>query len=103
MADAFPFLKRTATGVTVTLRVKPRAKRSTLSLSPDGLKVAINAPPIDGRANDAIIAFLAETWRLPKSAFGIVKGTTSRTKTMAIAGEPSALAQRISDWASTHD
>lgn len=99
MADAFPFLKRTATGVTVTLRVQPRARQSAVSAGTDSLKVAVNAPPIDGRANDAVIALLAETWRLPKSAFGIVKGTTSRTKTMAIAGEPAAIAQRISDWA----
>jgi uncharacterized protein (TIGR00251 family) len=101
MADAFPFLKRTATGVTVTLRVQPRAKRSTLAPGTASLKVAVNAPPIDGRANDAVIALLAETWHLPKSSFGIVKGTTSRTKTMAIAGEPAAIAERISAWAAS--
>ena len=101
MADAFSFLKRTATGVTVTLRVQPRAKRSTLAPGVGSLKVAVNAPPIDGRANDAVIALLAETWRLPKSAFGIVKGTTSRTKTMAIAGKPAAIAERISAWAAS--
>ena len=101
MAGAFPFLKRTASGVTVTLRVQPRAKRSTLVHGPDNLRVAVNAPPIDGRANDAVIVLLAETWRLPKSAFSIVKGTTSRSKTIAIAGEPTAIARRISAWAAS--
>ena len=101
MADAFSFLKRTATGVTITLRVRPRARRSALAPGTGSLVVAVTAPPIDGRANDAVIALLAETWHLPKSAFGIVKGTTSRTKTMAIAGEPAVIADRISAWAAS--
>jgi uncharacterized protein (TIGR00251 family) len=100
---AVAFLKRTSSGVTVTLRVKPRAKRSTLELVPGGpLKVAIAAPPVDGKANAAIFALLAETWRVPKSSFDIVRGTTSRTKTVAIAGDPSDLSQRITSWAATN-
>jgi uncharacterized protein (TIGR00251 family) len=101
MADAFSFLKRTATGVTVTIRVRPRARRSALAPGTGSLAVSVTAPPIDGRANDAVIALLAEKWHLPKSAFGIVKGTTSRTKTMAIAGEPAVIAERISAWAAS--
>jgi uncharacterized protein YggU (UPF0235/DUF167 family) len=98
MTEAFPFLKRTSTGVTVTLRVQPRARRSGLARSGVGLKVSVNAPPIDGRANDAVFEVLADAWCLPKSSFAIVKGLTSRTKTIAVAGDPAAVAGCVSDW-----
>ena len=93
-------LKRTSTGVTVSLRVKPRARRDALELGAGGqLTVAVKAPPVDGKANAAIFAVLAEAWYLPKSAFDIVKGTTSRTKTIAVTGDVATVANRIAGWA----
>ena len=96
------FLRRGASGVTVDLRVQPRARRTTLENSRGMLKAAVTAPPEDGRANDAVIALLAETWRLPKSSFDVVKGGSSRTKTVSVAGEPAALAERIAHWMQAH-
>jgi uncharacterized protein (TIGR00251 family) len=96
------FLHRLATGVTVELRVQPRARRSALEGSRTGLKAVIAAPPIDGKANAALIELLAGTWRLPKSAFALAKGRTSRTKRVSIAGEPSVIADRIAQWMETH-
>lgn len=96
------FLRRLASGVTVELRVQPRARRSALAGSRVALKAAVAAPPIDGKANAALIALLAETWRLPKSAFAIAKGTTSRTKKISIAGEPALIADRIAQWMESH-
>jgi uncharacterized protein (TIGR00251 family) len=96
------FLRRLATGVTVELRVQPRAKRSALAATRAELKAAVAAPPIDGKANAALMALLADSWRLPKSAFAIAKGTTSRTKKVSIAGEPSVIADRIAQWMQTH-
>ena len=96
------FLRRLATGVTVELRVQPRARRSALEGSRSALKAAIAAPPVDGKANAALLALLAESWRLPKSAFAIAKGTTSRTKKVSIAGEPAVIADRIAQWMETH-
>jgi uncharacterized protein len=89
--------------VTVDLRVQPRARRTALELTPEGgLKVAVTAPPEDGRANEAIMAVLAESWRLPKSAFEIVHGATARNKTIGIIGEPPMLALRIAEWVRGH-
>jgi uncharacterized protein YggU (UPF0235/DUF167 family) len=45
-----------------------------------------------------VIALLAQTWRLPKSSFEVVKGGSSRSKTVSVAGEPAALAERIAQW-----
>lgn len=96
------FLRRSASGVTVELRVQPRARRVGLEPVGDTLKAAVTAPPEDGKANDAVIALLAEAWRLPRSSFGIVKGASARTKTVSIAGEPAQIANRIVQWTETH-
>ena len=96
------FLHRLATGVTVELRVQPRARRSALAGSHAALRAAVAAPPVDGKANAALIALLADSWRLPKSAFAIARGTTARTKKVSIAGEPAVIAQRIAQWMETH-
>lgn len=96
-------LRRTSTGLTINLRVKPRARREGLELGPGGqLSIAVKAPPVDGKANDAVFGVLADAWRMPKSAFAIVKGTTSRTKTIAVTGDTETIAGRISHWAETH-
>ena len=96
------FLRRGAAGVTVDLRVQPRARRTVLENSHGTLKAAVTAPPEGGKANDAVIALLAQTWRLPESSFGIVKGASTRTKTVSVAGDPGALADRIAQWMENH-
>jgi uncharacterized protein (TIGR00251 family) len=93
------FLRRTGTGVTVELRVQPRARRSALECVAGALKAQVTAPAEDGKANAAVVELLADTWRLPKSAFAVTRGATSRDKLISIAGEPALLAARITDWA----
>jgi uncharacterized protein YggU (UPF0235/DUF167 family) len=66
------------------------------------LKVAVTVPPAEGKANAAVVALLAESWRLPKSAFAIVKGGTARNKTVSVAGEPAMVAARIEEWMKAH-
>ena len=97
-----PFLRRGASGVTVDLRVQPRARRTALENAHGTLKAAVTAPPEDGKANDAVIALLAQTWRLPKSSFDIVKGASTRAKTVSVTGEPGAQADRIALWMENH-
>ena len=104
MVDARLPFRAAADGVTVSVRVAPRAGRNriegTVAEAGGGvaLRVAVTAPPEDGKANDAVIALLAETWRLPKSSFDILKGTSARIKTVSVTGEPGALADRIAQW-----
>ena len=92
------FLRRTATGVTVEVRAQPRARRTALTCASGALKAQVTAPAEDGKANAAVIELLAATWRLPKSAFAVTRGTTSRDKVISIAGEPEQLAARIMEW-----
>jgi hypothetical protein len=96
------FLRRSASGVTVDLRVHPRARRSALEPADGALKAEVTAPPEGGKANDAVIALLAEAWRLPKSSFDVIKGQAARAKTVRIAGAPDAIAERIVQWTRRH-
>lgn len=91
--------------VRVAVRLTPKASRvAILGLAPEAgggmaLKVAVTAPPEDGKANAALIKLLAKSWRLPKSAFAIIRGATDRHKLIAIACadpvEAHALAERL--------
>lgn len=93
------FLGRTTGGVTIQLRAQPGARRTALELTAQGaLKAAVTAPPEDGKANAAVIALLAEAWRLPKSSFDVVRGAAAREKTLSVAGEAASLADRIAEW-----
>lgn len=57
------------------------------------LKIAVTAPPEDGKANKAVIALLAKRLKLPKSAIEIASGQASRHKTLLIDGDDALLAQ----------
>ena len=89
--------------MTIQLRVQPRARRLALERTAQGaLKAAVTAPPEDGKANEAVVALLAQAWRLPKSTIEIVRGGTAREKTLSVAGEPDALVARIAEWMEKH-
>jgi uncharacterized protein (TIGR00251 family) len=67
----------------INIKVIPRAKRATIK---DGnpLRVYVNQPPEDGRANDAVIKLLSEHFKIPKSKIKIIKGEKSREKIIEI-------------------
>lgn len=76
----------------------PRAARDEIRGVHDGaLKVAITAPPVEGEANAAIVAFLAKKLRVPKRDVEILRGAQSKTKQVRIVGLVSeSVLQRLS-------
>ena len=77
----------TPDGVVIDVRVIPRAGRSGVAGTREGaLLVRLNAPPLEGAANDELIEVLAKTLGVPKRAVTIVAGERSRTKRVAVAG-----------------
>jgi uncharacterized protein (TIGR00251 family) len=85
---AAPWARRTAGGWSLALHVHPGAKRAEVAgLHGDRLKVRIAAPALDGRANDALIDFLAEKLGVPKLRVSIARGERSRDKLVAVSGE----------------
>jgi len=78
-------LRATAAGVTLAVRAQPGAKRTAIvGVYGEGaaaqLKIAVQAPPVEGKANAALIAFLAETFGLAKNKVELVSGELSRSK-----------------------
>lgn len=98
---AFP-VKDTAEGARFLVRVTPRASRTAIvgvmgEGSQTALKIALQAPPVEGRANAALIEFLAEWLRVPRSSIAIVSGERGRNKAVTVrgrtAGEVAALTE----------
>jgi len=78
-------IRATPTGVTLAVRVQPAAKKTAITgIYGEGptaqLKIAVHAPPIEGRANAALITFLSEAFGLAKNKIEIVSGELSRSK-----------------------
>ena len=72
---------------TIAVKAIPNAPRHEIvGWLGDALKVKVHAPPVDGRANEALCEFLADTLDLPRRAVSIVRGDTSRQKVVRIEG-----------------
>jgi uncharacterized protein (TIGR00251 family) len=76
-------LRATTNGCTLNVRVHPGARRNAITGTHDGaLKISLTTPPTDGRANAALIAFLADHLHIPRTYIKLVTGATTRTKTL---------------------
>ena len=90
-----------AGGVLLDLRVTPKSGRDAI----DGieqfasgqtvLKLRVRALPTDGEANDAVIALIAKSLKLPKSNVTLERGGASRVKTLRLAGDATAIASAL--------
>ena len=74
-------------GATFAVKVHPRAKKNAITGEVgDALKVALTAPPVDGKANAACIEFFAKLLNVPRSSVTIASGQSSRNKVIRVAG-----------------
>ena len=92
------FLRLQSDGtVLLSVKVQPRASRNEIGdVMGAEIKIKITAPPVDSAANEALVRFLAEILDCPRGAVRLVRGETSRHKSIAITGmEPSTIAERI--------
>jgi len=91
----------TEDGVLLAVRLTPRASRDGvdgIAADADGkpiLKIRLTAPPVDGEANAALIAFLAKTLSLKKADIAIRSGQTSRTKMILLSGDSANLTAKL--------
>jgi hypothetical protein len=82
----FP-VNETAKGVTFAIKVQPRARKNAITGTVgDALKLALTAPPVEGKANQAVIEFFADFFEIPRSSVSIASGETSRNKLIRISG-----------------
>jgi uncharacterized protein (TIGR00251 family) len=79
----------------IDVRVIPRAHKTEVAGTRDGaFLVRVAAPPVDGAANEAVVALLASLLRVPRNSVRIVSGERARLKRVAIAG---VAADRVRD------
>jgi uncharacterized protein len=77
--------------VTLKVRVQPRASADALGgVRAGALVVRLNAPPVDGRANEALARFLGRVLGVPPSSIALVRGAAGRDKILRIAGTDAA-------------
>jgi hypothetical protein len=80
-----PWLRQAGDDVVLTLHIQPGAKKTEVAgQHGEALKIRLAAPPVDGRANDCLIAFLAECLGLAKARLELVSGASSRAKRIRV-------------------
>lgn len=80
-------IRETSSGVSFEVRLQPRAKKTAIIGELDGaLKLGVTDPPIEGRANEALIRFIAELLKVARSSVTIAAGASSRNKVIRVEG-----------------
>ena len=88
-------IQQSGDSVTFAVKVHPKARRERISgLLENALKLEVTAPPIEGKANDACIGFLANFLKVSRSSVTIAAGFNSRNKVIRVAGISAAAVER---------
>ena len=92
------WLSRTKTGIRIAVQVSPNARKSEIvSSEGDALRIKLQAPPVDGKANDALVQFLAKKLEVPRKQVTITHGQTNRRKLLEITADmtPENIEERL--------
>ena len=88
-------IQESAKGISFAVKVHPRARKNAITgVVGEALKLALTAPPVEGKANHAVIEFFADLFAIPRSSVTIASGATSRNKVVRIAGVSKPAAER---------
>ena len=92
-----PWLRREASGeLLLVLHVQPGAKKTGIAGTyGEALKVRLASPPVDGKANECLVEFLAELLEVPRAQVELVSGATSRRKRVRVSGVSPEAAERL--------
>lgn len=97
-------VRERAQAVRFSVRVQPRAARSGVAgLYAGSLRVRLNAPPVDGAANESLVELLAERLGVPRRDVSIVGGAASRSKVVEVRGVSAELVRSLVTNADSHD
>lgn len=75
-------IKETKDGLIVQFKISPNSSKNEIIKTEEGIKIKITAQPIDGKANKALVEYLSKEFKVPKTYIEIVKGTTTKEKTV---------------------
>ena len=91
-------VRKTEDGIIFKVKVQPKASKNGIAgLYQDALKIRLTAPPVEGKANKALIDFLSDRLRVKKSQLKIVSGQLSKIKVIKVVGEEKDLIQKIKE------
>jgi len=90
-------VKETKDGVIVKIKISPNSKKNEIINDGELSKIKITAQPIDGKANKALIEYLSKIFRIPKTSIVILKGETSKEKTILFKTTDKEMLQLISE------
>ena len=77
-------LKETENGLIIRIKIVPNSSKNDIILEEEFIKVKVTAQPIENKANKALVEFLSKSFKVPKTSIEIVKGDTSKEKTLLI-------------------
>ncbi len=77
-------IKETKDGLTIQIKISPNASKNEIIKDEAGIKIKLTAQPVEGKANKALIEFLSKQFKIPKTSIIILKGETSKDKTLLI-------------------
>ena len=75
-------IKETSDGLLIRIKIVPNSSKNDLIIEDEFIKVKVSAQPIENKANKALIEFLSKRFKVPKTCIEIVKGETSKEKTL---------------------
>ncbi|MGC2696720.1 MAG: DUF167 domain-containing protein [Candidatus Angelobacter sp.] len=88
-------ISESAKGIAFAVKVHPRARKNAITgVVGDALKLSLTAPPVEGRANQAVIEFFAALFEIPRSSVTIASGETSRNKVVRVTGASKPMAEQ---------
>ena len=89
-------ISKSEEGIKITVRVIPNSSRCEICGVLDGaLKIKLDVPPVEGKANDKCIRFLSKLLGVPKTSVKIISGETSKSKVIFISGDAEELYEKI--------
>ncbi len=91
-------LKETKEGYLLNLKISPNASKNEILKTDEGIKVKITAQPVDGKANKALCEYLSKFFKISKTSFAIVKGETSKEKTVLIKCKNEEKLQKLKEF-----
>jgi uncharacterized protein (TIGR00251 family) len=91
------FIRAQADGALLSVKLQPRASANQIGKAlGDELRIKVTAPPVDAAANQALVELLAETLDCPRSRVELIRGHTSRHKTLKLHGfKPEAVLEKV--------
>ena len=77
-------IRETEEGLIINLKISPNSAKNDILKDESGVKIKLTAQPIEGKANKALVEFLSKQLKIPKTSIEIIKGETSKEKTLLI-------------------